>query len=89
MLRRLLCYIKGRVGQSHLLDLVGDLLQDWDLDLGLVLLVEDVLVLTHLHGLLHAELLALLIPAPLVYLGFSETRLLGYQVKSLLRPVWI
>ena len=49
-----------------------------------VLLIQNVLVLAHALGLGHTELLALLVPAPLVNLSFSQARLSGDFQKRLL-----
>lgn len=49
-----------------------------------VLLIQNVLVLAHALSLGHTVLLALLVPAPLVNLCFSQARLCGNLEKRLL-----
>ena len=49
-----------------------------------VLLIQNVLVLAHALGLGHTVLLALLVPTPLVNLGFGQARLRGDLQKRLL-----
>ena len=53
------------------------------------LLVQDILILAHALSLNDAELLTLLIPAPLVDLRLSEVSLCGYVEQCLLGPVRI
>ena len=56
---------------------------------GGVLLIENILKLPHSLGLLDAELLALLVPAPLVDLRFCEQSLLRNHQEGLLGPVGV
>ena len=51
-----------------------------------VLLVQDILVFTHAFGLINTKLLPLLVPTPLIDLGFGEMGRRSDLLKSLLRP---
>ena len=54
-----------------------------------ILLIQNVLVLTHALGLSYAILLAFLIPAPLIDLSLSQRCLFGYHQEGFLRPMRI
>ena len=56
---------------------------------GGVLLIENILKLSHPLSLLDSKLLALLVPAPLVDLCLCEQSLLGYHEQGLLGPVGV
>ena len=55
----------------------------------LVLLVHLVFLLAHLLSHLNTELLAFLVPAPLIYLSLAQASIVGNQLEGLFGPAWL